>query len=76
MLWEFSTKCPVSVAGDQRFAARAVGLRRCGEALHLSAAMLAQTVTKYYEDYPENRNAAPFVAFNAYLERGACSPFH
>lgn len=37
--------------------------------------MMAQAITKYYEDHPDSQNASPFVAFNAYLERGACSPF-
>ena len=37
--------------------------------------MMAQAITKYYQDYPENQVASPFVAFNGYLERGACSPF-
>ena len=65
----------VFVAGDQYSAARAVGLRQCAGALQLKAAMMAHAITKYYEDYPENQKATPFVAFNAYLERGACSPY-
>ena len=43
----------VFVAGDQYSAARAVGLRQCAGALQLKAAMMAQAITKYYEDYPE-----------------------
>jgi hypothetical protein len=65
----------VFVAGDQYSTARALGLRQCGGALQLKAAMMAQAITKYYEDHPESQKASPFVAFNAYLERGACSPF-
>jgi hypothetical protein len=65
----------VFIASDRYATARALGLRQCGEALQLKAAMMAQAITKYYEDYPESQKAAPFVAFNAYLERGACSPF-
>jgi hypothetical protein len=65
----------VFVANDQYSTARALGLRECGAALQLKAAMMAEAITKYYEDYPEYQRASPFVAFNAYLERGACSPF-
>jgi hypothetical protein len=65
----------VFVPGDQYATARAVGLRRCGERLQLQASMLAGAISKFYEDHPESRNAPPFVAFNGYLERGACSPF-
>ena len=65
----------VFVAGDQYSTARALGLRQCGAELQLKAAMLAEAITKYYEDHPESQRAAPFVAFNSYLERGACSPF-
>lgn len=65
----------VFVDGDDFSTARAVGLRNCAEALNLRAGLMAQAITKYYNDYPENQIAAPFVAFNGYLERGACSPF-
>jgi hypothetical protein len=65
----------VFVAGDDNITARALGLRQCGEALQLKASMMAQAITKYYRDYPQNQLASPFVAFNGYLERGACSPF-
>jgi hypothetical protein len=33
--------------------------------------MIAQANTKYFWDHPEFQKASPFVAFNAYLERGA-----
>ena len=65
----------VFIAGDEFSTARALGLRNCAKALNLKAGMMAQAITKYYQDYPENQVASPFVAFNGYLERGACSPF-
>ena len=55
--------------------ARSVGLRSCGISLKLNAANVAQAITKFYVDYPEARRASPFIAFNGYVERGACSPF-
>jgi opacity protein-like surface antigen len=55
--------------------ARSVGLRTCGINLKLNAANVAQAITKFYIDYPEARRASPFIAFNGYVERGACSPF-
>ncbi len=65
----------VFIVGNDYSTATAVGLRNCAEALNLRAGMMAQAITKYYNDYPEMQMAAPYVAFNAYLERGACSPF-
>ncbi len=56
-------------------AARAVGLRACAIGLKLKAAMVAQAINKFYMDHPEAQAATPFVAFNGYFERGACSPF-
>lgn len=61
--------------GDKYTAARAIGLRACGIGLQLKAAMVAQAITKFYADHPEARVATPFIAFNGYFERGACSPF-
>ena len=37
--------------------------------------MVAQAINVFYRDQPESRDATPFVAFNGYFERGACSPF-
>ena len=37
--------------------------------------MVAQAINIFYNDHPEARVATPFVAFNGYFERGACSPF-
>lgn len=65
----------VLTADNKYTAARSVGLRACAMALQLKAAMVAQAITKFYVDHPEARNATPFVAFNGYFERGACSPF-
>lgn len=65
----------VFVDGNEYVAARAIGLRACGVTLQLKAAMVARTINKFYADHPEARVATPFVAFNSYLERGACSPF-
>ena len=56
-------------------AARALGLRACGVGLQLKGAMVAQAINIFYRDHPEQRVATPFVAFNGYFERGACSPF-
>ena len=56
-------------------AARAVGLRACGIGLKLRGADVAQAINKFYMDHPEAQSATPFVAFNGYFERGACSPF-
>lgn len=56
-------------------AARAVGLRACAIGLKLKAANVAQAINKFYMDHPEAQAATPFVAFNGYFERGACSPF-
>ena len=39
------------------------------------AANVAQAITKFYADHPQARRATPFVAFNGYIERGACAPF-
>lgn len=64
------------VTADNKFsAARAMGLRACGIGLQLKAAMVAQAINVFYRDHPEARVATPFVAFNSYFERGACSPF-
>jgi len=64
------------VTADNKYtAARAMGLRACGVSLQLKGAMVAQAINIFYRDHPEARVATPFVAFNGYFERGACSPF-
>ena len=64
------------VTADNKYtAARALGLRACGIGLKLKGAMVAQAINIFYRDHPEARVATPFVAFNGYFERGACSPF-
>ena len=64
------------VTADNKYtAARALGLRACGMGLQLKGAMVAQAINIFYRDHPEARVATPFVAFNGYFERGACSPF-
>ena len=64
------------VTADNKYtAARAMGLRACGMGLQLKGAMVAQAINVFYRDHPEARVATPFVAFNGYFERGACSPF-
>lgn len=64
------------VTADNKYtAARAVGLRACAIGLHMKAAMVAQAINIFYRDHPEARVVTPFVAFNGYFERGACSPF-
>jgi hypothetical protein len=65
----------VAVNGDPFSAARANGLRACALTLKLKAANVAQAITKFYVDMPQARHVTPFVAFNNYMERGACSPF-
>lgn len=55
--------------------ARSAGLKTCAMVLKLKAADVAQAITKFYADHPEARRATPFIAFNGYVERGACSPF-
>ena len=61
--------------GDKYTAARAVGLRACAIGLNMKAALVAQAITKFYLDHPDAQAATPFIAFNGYFERGACSPF-
>jgi hypothetical protein len=65
----------VLIANDEYSVARSVGLKTCAIALQLRAKLVAQAITQFYKDHPESQNAAPFVAFNGYFERGACSPF-
>jgi hypothetical protein len=65
----------VIVSDDPFTAARSAGLRTCALSLQMKAANVAQAITKFYADHPEARRATPFVAFNGYIERGACSPF-
>ena len=65
----------VIVNEDPFSAARAAGLRGCAMTLKLKASNVAQAITKFYKDVPEARRTSPFVAFNYYMERGACSPF-
>lgn len=65
----------VMTANDKYTAARAIGLRACAIGLQLRAKLVAQAITQFYKDHPEAQNATPFVAFNGYFERGACSPF-
>ncbi|WP_395685300.1 hypothetical protein [Aestuariivirga sp.] len=65
----------VFVDDNEFVAARAMGLRACGVSLQLKGSMVAQTINKFYADHPKARVATPYVAFNSYLERGACSPF-
>ena len=65
----------VITADNKYTAARALGLRACGMGLQLKGAMVAQAINIFYRDHPEARVATPFVAFNGYFERGACSPF-
>jgi len=65
----------VIVNEDPYTAARAAGLRGCAMALKLKAANVAQAITKFYGDHPDAQRATPFIAFNSYFERGACSPF-
>ena len=65
----------VIVNDDPATAARAAGLRGCAMTLRLKAANVAQAITKFYADHPDARRATPFIAFNIYFERGACSPF-
>jgi hypothetical protein len=65
----------VIVNDDPFTAARSAGLRTCALALQIKAANVAQAITKFYADHPEARRATPFIAFNGYIERGACSPF-
>lgn len=65
----------VVVNADPFSAARANGLRLCAMTLKLTAANVAQAITRFYVDVPEAQRATPFIAFNNYMERGACSPF-
>ena len=65
----------VIVNDDPFTAARSAGLRTCALALQIKAANVAQAITKFYADHPEAHRATPFIAFNGYIERGACSPF-
>jgi len=65
----------VIVNDDPFTVARSAGLRSCALTLKLNASMVAQAITKFYVDYPASQRSAPFIAFNGYLERGACSPF-
>ena len=65
----------VIVNNDPFSAARANGLRLCAMTLKLKAVNVAQAITKFYMDVPEARRTTPFIAFNNYMERGACSPF-
>jgi hypothetical protein len=65
----------VIVNDDPFTAARSAGLRTCAMTLQIKAANVAQAITKFYADYPDAHRATPFVAFNGYVERGACSPF-
>jgi hypothetical protein len=65
----------VMVSGDPFSAARSAGLRSCALTLQIKASNVAQAITKFYADHPEAHRATPFVAFNGYIERGACSPF-
>lgn len=65
----------VLIANDEYSVARSVGLKTCAITLQLRAKMVAQAITQFYRDHPESQNAGPFVAFNGYFERGACSPF-
>lgn len=65
----------VIVNDDPFTVARSAGLRNCAITLNLKAAMVAQAITKFYVDHPDARRAPPFIAFNGYMERGACSPF-
>jgi hypothetical protein len=65
----------VFIDNDKFFAARAMGLRACGVALQLRGNMLVQAINRFYADHPDARNVTPFIAFNNYMERGACSPF-
>lgn len=65
----------VIVNDDPFTVARSAGLRSCAINLKLNAAMVAQAITKFYVDHPDAQRAPPFMAFNGYMERGACSPF-
>ena len=65
----------VIVSDDPFTAARSAGLRTCALKLQIKAANVAHAITKFYADHPQARRATPFVAFNGYIERGACSPF-
>ncbi len=65
----------VIVNDDPYTAARGAGLRTCAMALQIKASNVAQAITKFYADHPEAHRATPFIAFNGYIERGACSPF-
>jgi hypothetical protein len=65
----------VIVNDDPFTAARSAGLRSCAMTLQIKAANVAQAITKFYADHPAARRATPFMAFNGYIERGACSPF-
>ena len=65
----------VTFSDDPFTAARSVGLRTCALTLQIKAANVAQAITKFYADHPQARRATPFVAFNGYIERGACAPF-
>lgn len=65
----------VIVNDDPFTAARSAGLRTCAMALQIKAANVAQAISKFYADHPEAHRATPFIAFNGYIERGACSPF-
>ena len=55
--------------------ARSAGLKTCAMVLKLKSADVAQAISKFYADHPEAQRATPFIAFNGYVERGACSPF-
>lgn len=65
----------VIVNDDPFTAARSAGLRACAMTLKLKAADVAHAISKFYVDHPAAQRATPFIAFNGYLERGACSPF-
>jgi hypothetical protein len=65
----------ITVNNDPFTAARAAGLRACALTLQIKAANVAQAITKFYADHAEAHRATPFIAFNGYIERGACAPF-
>jgi len=59
-------------AGDKIAIARSDGLDKCAYALGLTGEMIAEAITRYYQDHTDIWGASPMVPFQIVIVKGAC----
>ncbi len=58
--------------GDNSAIARSVGLNECAFALELTGPIIAEAITKHYEDHTDMWGLPPIVVFQKVIVLGSC----